>query len=108
MEDILLLSHVKEQATRAMYNSGKTRFPKEQRHNGGYSFSPTVPATTSIEDRWVGIKYVVYNFVQDGKTIVKLENWLDNNNNGWAKIYEYTDAGGWGNQEHNVEEILTR
>ena len=56
-----------------------------------------------------GIKYVVYNFVQDGKTIVKLENWLDNNNNGnWAKIYEYTDAGGWGNQEHNVEEILTR
>ena len=92
-----------------MYNSGKTRFPKEQRHNGGYSFSPTVPATTSIEDRWVGIKYVVYNFVQDGKTIVKLENWLDNNNNGnWAKIYEYTDAGGWGNQEHNVDEILTR
>lgn len=82
-----------------VYYSGKTRFPKEQWHNGGYSFSPTVPATTSIEDRWVGIKYVVYNFVQNGKTVVKLENWLDNNNNGnWAKIYEYTDAGGWGNQ----------
>jgi hypothetical protein len=82
-----------------VYYSGKTRFPKEQWHNGGYSFSPTVPATTSIEDRWVGIKYVVYNFVQDGKTVVKLENWLDNNNDGnWAKIYEYTDTGGWGNQ----------
>jgi hypothetical protein len=47
----------------------------------------------------IGIKYVVYNFVQNGKTVVKLENWLDNNNNGnWAKIYEYTDTGGWGNQ----------
>lgn len=82
-----------------VYYSGKTRFPKEQWHSGGYSFSPTVSATTSLEDRWVGIKYVVYNFVLNGKTVVKLENWLDNKNNGnWAKIYEYTDTGGWGTQ----------
>jgi hypothetical protein len=95
-----------------VYYSGKTRFPKEQWHNGGYSFSPTVSATTSIEDRWVGIKYVVYNFAQNGKTVVKLENWLDNNNNGnWAKIYEYTDTGGWGNQGTqcggNPDQIIT-
>ena len=82
-----------------VYYSGKTRFPKEQWHNGGYSFSPTVSAVSSLEDRWVGIKYVVYNFVQNGKTVVKLENWIDNNNNGnWAKIYEYTDTGGWGTE----------
>jgi hypothetical protein len=82
-----------------VYYSGKTRFPKEQWHSGGYSFSPTVAATSSIEDRWVGIKYVVYNFQQNGKSIVKLENWLDNKNDGnWVKIYQYTDSGAWGTQ----------
>ncbi len=79
-----------------LYYSGKTRFAKEQWHVS-YAFSPTIPAVSSIEDRWVGFKYVVYNVQEDGRTVVKMENWIDNNNDGnWVKIYDYKDSGGWG------------
>ena len=81
-----------------LYYSGKTRFAKEQWHVS-YVFSPTIPATSSIEDRWVGFKYVVYNVQEDGRTVVKMENWIDNNNDGnWVKIYDYKDSGGWGTE----------
>ena len=74
-----------------------------------YVFSPTIPATSSIEDRWVGFKYVVYNVQEDGRTVVKTENWIDNNNDGnWVKIYDYKDSGGWGTKQHDVEETLTK
>ena len=83
-----------------LYFDGRTRFQKEQWHPGGYSpysASPPIPATTSLEDRWVGFKYVVYNFVQNGKVVVKMQNWIDNNNNNnWVKINERVDSGGWG------------
>jgi hypothetical protein len=83
-----------------LYFDGRTRFQKEQWHPGGYSpysASPPIPATSSLEDRWVGFKYVVYNFVQNGKVVVKMQNWIDNNNNGnWVKIAERVDSGGWG------------
>jgi hypothetical protein len=79
-----------------LYYSGKTRFAKEQWHVS-YAFSPTISAVSSIEDRWVGFKYVVYNTLENGKTVVKMENWIDNNNDGnWVKIYDYKDSGGWG------------
>jgi hypothetical protein len=81
-----------------LYFDGRTRFQKEQWHPGGYptTFSP-IPATTSLEDRWVGFKYVVYNFVQNGKVVVKMQNWIDDRNNGnWVKIAERVDSGGWG------------
>ena len=84
-----------------LYFSGKTRFAKEQWHSGGYSFSPTNLVTSPLEGRWVGFKYIVYNYQQqeDGKLAVKMENWIDNNNDGnWMKLYEYRDQGGWGSQ----------
>jgi hypothetical protein len=41
----------------------------------------------------------VYNFVQNGKQVVKMQNWIDNNNNGnWVKINERIDSGGWGTE----------
>jgi hypothetical protein len=81
-----------------LYLDGRTRFQKEQWHPGGYPTTLTpVPVTTSLEDRWVGFKYVVYNFVQNGKTVVKMQNWIDDKNNGnWVKIAERVDSGGWG------------
>ena len=79
-----------------LYFSGKTRFAKEQWHVS-YVFTPYKTATDSIKGEWVGFKYVVYNFVQNGKTVVKMENWLDKNNDGnWVKIDERIDSGGWG------------
>jgi hypothetical protein len=79
--------------------SGKTRFAKEQWHSGGYSFTPLKTVSSSIQGKWVGLKYIVYNFQQNGKTVVKVESWFDANNNGnWAKINEFVDTRGWGNQ----------
>jgi hypothetical protein len=82
-----------------LFYDGRTRFQKEQWHDGGYFTSPTIAAVGHLDDRWVGFKYVVYNFVQNGKQVVKMQNWIDNNNNGnWVKINERIDSGGWGTE----------
>jgi hypothetical protein len=83
-----------------VFYSGKTRFAKEQWHVS-YVFSPYKTATSSIEDKWIGFKYIVYNFVQNGNTVVKMQNWIDKNVDGkqdgpWEKVDERIDSGGWG------------
>ena len=51
-----------------------------------------------IKGKWVGLKVIMYNIVQNDKTMVKLELWVDkNNNNNWIKATEKIDKGGWGN-----------
>ncbi len=82
------------------YFSGQTRFNKEQWHRGGYAFtSPKTVSNSSVEDKWVGLKYIAYNFQQQGKTAVRLQSWIDQNNDGnWIKINEFVDSGRWGNQ----------
>jgi hypothetical protein len=79
-----------------LFFSGNTRFAKEQWHVS-YVFTPMHAETESLEGRWVGYKYIVYNVEVDGKPAVKLENWLDKHANGtWVKVDEYLDTGGWG------------
>ena len=52
-----------------------------------------------IEDRWVGSNGIKWNTVQNGKTVVKIEIWLDmNNDKNWVNVNERTDSGGWGTQ----------
>jgi len=53
----------------------------------------------SIEDRWVGFKGIMWNTVQNGKMVVKMEIWLDmNNDKNWVNVNERTDSGRWGTQ----------
>jgi hypothetical protein len=83
------------------YSSGQTRFNKEQWFSGGYSFtSPKNVSISSIQGKWVGLKYIVYNFQQpDGTMAVRLQSWFDANADGkWIKINEFVDSGGWGDQ----------
>ena len=85
------------------YFSGQTRFNKEQWFGKAYAFtSPkTVTGSSSIQGKWVGLKYIVYNFQQqNGETAVRLQSWFDANNDGknWVKINDFVDLGGWGNQ----------
>jgi hypothetical protein len=81
-----------------VFFSGKVRFAKEQWHVS-YVFTNLKTATTSIEDRWIGIKFIVYNYQENGKTVVKTELWLDKNNNGnFVKVDENVDRGGWGTE----------
>jgi len=80
---------------------GRTRFAKEQWHVS-YDFTDHKNAMSSIEDKWVGFKGIMWNMVQNGKTVVKMEIWVDTNeddleNGPWVKVDENTDSGGWGN-----------
>ena len=80
-----------------LFFSGKVRFAKEQWHVS-YVFTNYETGTTSIKGKWVGFKFVVYNFQLSGKTAVKTELWLDKNNDGnFVKVDENVDKGGWGN-----------
>jgi hypothetical protein len=93
---------------------GKTRFAKEQWQTGGYVFTPYKSSIVdSMTGKWIGFKTVMYNFQEDGKTVVMMQNWADKDNNGnWVKIYEHVDRGGLGNQgghcgAANPDEIIT-
>jgi hypothetical protein len=81
-----------------VFFSGKVRFAKEQWHVS-YVFTSLKTATSSIEDKWVGIKFIVYNFVENSKVVVRTQLWLDANNNGnFVKVDENVDRGGWGTE----------
>ena len=82
-----------------VFFSGKVRFAKEQWHVS-YVFTDELSPTTSIKGKWIGIKYIMYNFnLPSGQTAVKMELWLDVNNNGnFVKVDETTDSGGWGRE----------
>ena len=78
---------------------GEARFAKEQWHVS-YVFTDWKDVTNSIRNRWIGWKFCCYNVdIGGGKLGVKLEAWLDDdNNNNWVKVNEYTDKGGWGDE----------
>jgi hypothetical protein len=81
-----------------VFFSGKVRFAKEQWHVS-YVFTSLKTPTGSIEDKWIGIKFIVYNFVENNKVVVKTELWLDTSNNGnFVKVDENVDRGGWGTE----------
>ncbi|HEX2305946.1 MAG TPA: hypothetical protein VHH33_06630, partial [Nitrososphaeraceae archaeon] len=81
-----------------LFYDGSTRWEKEQWHTGGYVFGEFGKNIGPINGKWVGLKVIMYNTVQNDKTAVKLELWVDNkNNNNWIKAAEKIDTGGWGN-----------
>jgi hypothetical protein len=78
------------------YTSGRVRWAKEQFHVS-YVFSPWKNSPASGDHKFVGFKTVMYNFQLDGKTAVKMESYVDpNNDNQWQKVYDFVDKGGWG------------
>src|SRR5438093_663130 len=81
-----------------LFYSGATRWEKEQWHSGGYVFAEFGKNIGPIKGKWVGLKVIMYNIVQNDKISVKLELWVDkNNNNNWIKATEKIDKEGWGN-----------
>jgi hypothetical protein len=80
------------------YTSGRVRWAKEQWHVS-YVFSPWKNSPASGDHKFVGFKTVMYNFQLDGKTAVKMESYVDpNNDNQWQKVYDFVDKGGWGSE----------
>ena len=83
-----------------LFYDGRVRFAKEQWHVS-YDFTDHKRAMSSIEDRWVGFKGIMWNEEQNGETVVKMEIWVDNNEDSqqdgpWVKVDENVDSGGWG------------
>jgi hypothetical protein len=75
---------------------GDAFFKKKLFHHGGYSDRTAVEENVvdDLEDRWVGIKLVVYDLNDDE---VELELWVDDGDeeNNWKKATEYVDDGDW-------------
>ena len=82
-----------------IFFSGDNRFAKEQWHVS-YFFTYVKKNLNPIKDKWIGYKFIVYNLEKPSdrsKSIIKMESWVDYNNDGkWVKINEYTDKGKWG------------
>jgi hypothetical protein len=85
-----------------LYYDGRVRFSKEQWHVS-YDVTDHKRPMGSIEDRWVGFKGIMWNMEQNGETVVKMEIWVDKNEDGrqdgpWVKVDENIDSGGWGSE----------
>ena len=80
-----------------LWYNGRAEFAKEQVHPDTISTSDK-SVTGSLTGKWVGFKFVIYNFQQNGQTVVKLETWIDpENDKNFVKVDERIDSGGWGN-----------
>ncbi|WP_411753289.1 hypothetical protein [Serratia sp. (in: enterobacteria)] len=83
-------------------DAGTTEFSKEQWHVHYVNKSGSHKSTGlgHIFNKWVICKYIVYTTKSsDGtKTFVKIELWLNVNNDGitFKKVNETVDSGGWG------------
>ena len=46
--------------------------------------------------KWIGWKVIMYNIEIGNVTAVKMESYLDFDNNGnWSKVTDFVDSGGW-------------
>jgi hypothetical protein len=46
--------------------------------------------------KWIGWKIIMYNFEVNNTAAVKMESYIDIDNNGnWTKVTDLIDSGGW-------------
>jgi hypothetical protein len=109
-----------------LYGNGEAAWNKEVTHPAYAGNRAETRATIEpLEDRWVGFKAVMYNFVENGNTYVRLESYIDDDvtdssgnlvvKNNWKLASVYEDRGGWAtnNSDFNSscgrerDEILT-
>jgi hypothetical protein len=96
-----------------LYGDGEARWVKEVTHPAYTSNRGSVQATDkALEDRWIGFKAVIYNFVQDGKTYVRME-YIDDDvtsscgnlviKNNWKLASVVEDKGGWSTSDTDFD-----
>jgi len=89
-----------------LYGTGEARWVKEITHPAYTGSKGSMQATDDpLKGRWVGFKAVIYNFVENGKTYVRMESYIDDDvtdskgnlvvGNNWKLAAVYEDKGGW-------------
>jgi hypothetical protein len=89
-----------------IYGDGEAKWVKEVTHPAYTSNRGSVQATsTPLADRWIGFKAVIDNFVENGKTYVRLKSYIDDDvtdsngnlviKNNWKLASVVEDRGGW-------------
>jgi len=73
----------------------------------------TKTSTKPLQNRWIGMKQVTYNYLKDGKTYVRIEVWVDDDvtdaqgnlviKNDWKLFSNTRDEGGWGVSATNTD-----
>jgi hypothetical protein len=90
-----------------LYGNGNAAWVKEVNHPAYTGSRGTVDATDrQIQNKWVGFKAIIYNIVENGKTFVKMESYIDDDvtgwngnlvvKNNWKLASVVVDRGGWG------------
>jgi len=89
-----------------LYGDGRATWVKEINHPAYAGRRGTVDVTDDpLKGRWVGFKAVIYNFVEKGKTYVRMESYIDDDvtdskgnlviRNKWKLASVVEDRGGW-------------
>jgi hypothetical protein len=78
-----------------IHTDGSVGWKKSIWFTGGYTDERALNhAAKPLLGRWIGWKVVIYNI--DNDTAVKMESYLDDeNNNQWKKVTGFVDNGGW-------------
>lgn len=89
-----------------LYGNGNAAWVKEVNHPAYTSSRGMVDATDrQIQNKWIGFKAVIYNIVENGKTHVRMESYIDDDvtssngnlvvKNKWRLASVVVDRGGW-------------
>jgi hypothetical protein len=100
------------------YGDGDAAWVKEINHPAYAGNRGSVQATdTPLADRWIGLKAVIYNFVENGKMYVRLESYIDDDvtdssgnlviGNNWELASVVEDRGGWASNDSDFNATCT-
>jgi hypothetical protein len=73
-----------------------------------YVFQPWTDSPADGDGRFVGFKVAIYNMQLNGETVVKMESYVDPNNNQWQKVYDFIDQVDGAAKVTNAMETLIR
>ncbi|MEP0825534.1 MAG: hypothetical protein HRF40_08615 [Nitrososphaera sp.] len=97
-----------------LYGDGRATWVKEVSHPAYARKRGTVDVTDDpLKGRWVGFKAVIYNFVENDKTYVRMESYIDDDvtdskgnlviRNNWKLASVVEDRGGWKTRDSDFD-----